>query len=899
MSRWEFLPLLAAGTAVAASLFAQAPEPPASWAPTGKMAEARTNSCAVRLTDGRVLVAGGTGVNGNLSSAEAYVAEGIFVSAAPMNLTRSKHTCTLLDDGRVLAVGGDDSGAGSAEIYDPATDAWQAIPATGQARAGHVAVGMRDGRVLIAGGSGPDGPLASMEVFDPQELAMKTLDIPLSQPRYQHTASLLPDGRVLIAGGRNADGPLASTEIYNPEDGSVTAGPDLFTKRASHSATVLDDGRVLLAGGSDGDKELDTAEWIDAAATQSTLIATPLNSARRDHFAILIPGNGGVLLAGGTLNDEALAATEVYLPMEDTFLALGSLTAPRANIAVAAIADGTILAMGGANANGPQNACGLLLAPAVQFTASKFHPQETAQVSGSNFVSGTTVTFTLDLVPASGGAVSIQSRLITPSATAAGGLLKTIGGFAAVPLVDTLLGDSGKSIRVTAKAGTTFTATILAPVKVATVVALTTPQPQFEGLNGTVLGQLTRNFNPGFMTGKLSATFGPAILPVTTPVNTASLSLFNSYPLTNPPVGTQSVVLTYSGDPMHEPSTVSGAFTVVSKTPNVLITTDVASPQVGVPFHIRALVLSAGPVATAPAPTGNVSFLSSGFSLGNGVGVISRAGSNAQMSSELAFTALSMSPMNVSASYAGDGTYRAASSPLLTIPLQKAIPVLTTGGIPATFACGAPIPITALLTFPPTLGLTNRTVSFQANANAADGSVRLLSSIAQATLTPSTFAPGRADGFVSVVLPPAATSLEASFSGDTLLSAVRTAATRVSVQPVPVTVQLAALPPTVTNPVVLRAIVTSTGQCGAPTPTGSIEFLEAGAPLGPPVALAQPPGVTIVDGSSNTIQLGEESSAFGTMVVSRPVGPRSIQVRYSGDRYHQPGVSSAVTVTFQ
>jgi hypothetical protein len=43
----------------------------------------------------------------------------------------------------------------------------------------------------------------------------------MSSGRYHHTATLLPDGRVLVAGGLGPGGYVATAEIYDPEYGSV------------------------------------------------------------------------------------------------------------------------------------------------------------------------------------------------------------------------------------------------------------------------------------------------------------------------------------------------------------------------------------------------------------------------------------------------------------------------------------------------------------------------------------------------------------------------------------------------------------------------------------------------------------------------------------------------------
>src|SRR5258707_5017171 len=99
-----------------------------SWLSSGAMAQARTGASAVRLPDGRVLITGGTGVNGALSTAELYGQTGSFAQVAQMIHARSQHVSVALDDGRVLIAGGkttqDDTALNSAELYDPRANTW-------------------------------------------------------------------------------------------------------------------------------------------------------------------------------------------------------------------------------------------------------------------------------------------------------------------------------------------------------------------------------------------------------------------------------------------------------------------------------------------------------------------------------------------------------------------------------------------------------------------------------------------------------------------------------------------------------------------------------------------------------------------------------------------------------
>lgn len=247
---------------------------------TGSMGVAREFHTATLLTDGRVLITGGiTGesplaagsvelasyqdaltadTSSNvLASAELYdPATGTFSRTGSMGDFRDHHTATLLQNGRVLVVGGGGEGYASrtsAELYDPATGGFSPTGSMESGRWLHTATLLQDGRVLIAGGRTPlDSALASAELYNPGTGEFASTGS-LTVGRQEHTATLLGDGRVLITGGYFQDGgdgqALASAELYDPGAGEFTSGGSMGDRRSGHTATLLGDGRVLIAGG--------------------------------------------------------------------------------------------------------------------------------------------------------------------------------------------------------------------------------------------------------------------------------------------------------------------------------------------------------------------------------------------------------------------------------------------------------------------------------------------------------------------------------------------------------------------------------------------------------------------------------------------------------------------------
>jgi WD40 repeat protein len=146
---------------------------------TGSMKTGRWLHTATLLPDGRVLMLGGRSPKDAVyRSAETYdPRSGTFSPAGQMVEGRQQHTATLLRDGRVLIAGGywsdghDWRVLSSAEMYDPASGKFAAVGSIGTPRDEHTATLLDDGRVLIVGGTdiGRDGgvPVTSALLYRP------------------------------------------------------------------------------------------------------------------------------------------------------------------------------------------------------------------------------------------------------------------------------------------------------------------------------------------------------------------------------------------------------------------------------------------------------------------------------------------------------------------------------------------------------------------------------------------------------------------------------------------------------------------------------------------------------------------------------------------------------------
>ena len=78
--------------------------------------------------------------------------------------------------------------------------------------------------VLLAGGQGNGQfALSSAELFDPAKNAFAAASS-MKDARTDHTATVLPGGKILVAGGEGVTGrALSSAELYDPVSGTFSA----------------------------------------------------------------------------------------------------------------------------------------------------------------------------------------------------------------------------------------------------------------------------------------------------------------------------------------------------------------------------------------------------------------------------------------------------------------------------------------------------------------------------------------------------------------------------------------------------------------------------------------------------------------------------------------------------
>ena len=322
----------------------------------GVVPSANLFAARAQLADGRILVAGGIGTNGQ-PSAEAFVfdpATAIATALPPMAVPRLGAAAARRADGKIMVTGGIDTtsfadvaaffGAieATTELYDPVTNTFVAGPNMPEPKAFHTASVLNNNQILVAGGLGivqfVGIPYVSNlgYVSNANGTSFGALPKVFTTGRFLHNATKLADGRVLVSGGLTADlggvlktgdvtqiafTSIATTSLYSTSGfGSFSNGPVLSSPRALHSVAALNNGRALLCGGVSGALDIGailsgtislpaataTTELVSASATR---LAPTMGAARVGGVAVSSPADGRAFLFGG-----GPTAIELYQP---------------------------------------------------------------------------------------------------------------------------------------------------------------------------------------------------------------------------------------------------------------------------------------------------------------------------------------------------------------------------------------------------------------------------------------------------------------------------------------------------------------------------------------------------------------------------------------------------------
>ncbi len=299
-----------------------------------RLSEPKWSHTGIRLADGKVLLMGGRTAQ-DPSTPGARVLTGAdlfdpvtntFTPTGSMNVARRDPCAVLLDNGRVFVTGGGPEvsismtpGLDTAEIYDPREGTFRLLEAKmSSLRIFHAMVKLKDGRVLIAGGSeGPgfNNALRTVEIFDPVTETFEEVG-DMNASRLVPGAALLRNGRVLLAGSFNAF-PFSignEAELYDPvTDEFIPINNLFFHNQADQHVTGLLDGTVLFPVGINDAMQIVTTTFLYEPEREGFQVTDSVLFPRKSCKSVLLP-DGRAVLIGGFDFRKIVGVGEIYTP---------------------------------------------------------------------------------------------------------------------------------------------------------------------------------------------------------------------------------------------------------------------------------------------------------------------------------------------------------------------------------------------------------------------------------------------------------------------------------------------------------------------------------------------------------------------------------------------------------
>ncbi len=366
----------------------------------------RFDHAAIQLVNGGFLIAGGRigisgttysdtaqiyqNLNGNSVSYPNTLGDGVYLSAG-----------TLLENGDLIITGGIGEAAMSstgqcsknAYLWSNTLDDRDDLPSMTYQRCGHTATLLKDGRVVVIGGSPtatfstslrfveilngdewqivstpyetsggtatllPNGEILTIDLenkpygilFNPDSLeTRRTADTYIGHYN-GHTATLLPNGKVLIYGSSQDN----IMELYDPiADTFTTVNPPLhmFTNQ---TATLLTDGRVLFVGGRNTDDDYGLPDYplfdvrIYNPGTNLWTTMADMHLAHRNHSAVLLLDGKVAVFGGESLSESEMDVVEIFDVSANEWVISGLMNVDRRYHDAVLSPQGNVLIFGG------------------------------------------------------------------------------------------------------------------------------------------------------------------------------------------------------------------------------------------------------------------------------------------------------------------------------------------------------------------------------------------------------------------------------------------------------------------------------------------------------------------------------------------------------------------------
>jgi len=198
---------------------------------------------AATAAGGKLYVIGGFDAAGN-SLQTVWVFDGNAWSAGPRMPIGLDHTSAATLDDHVYVAGGHSFGHDSARLYRLDGGLWTELASMHHARGGHALLAAA-AKLYAIGGNAASTNVASAEVYDPASNAWS--DLPsLPAPR-NHVSGFVFGANVCVAGGRPPA--TARVDCFNFESSSWVRFPDLPRATSGAGATTLDGESAVILGG--------------------------------------------------------------------------------------------------------------------------------------------------------------------------------------------------------------------------------------------------------------------------------------------------------------------------------------------------------------------------------------------------------------------------------------------------------------------------------------------------------------------------------------------------------------------------------------------------------------------------------------------------------------------------